>query len=122
MVGTQCFDFLKKVLAARWITDTLTRAVEWLALPLCIETLDACCAELPLLLATSQKPGSGFVGQNDSQDRVPVVFESFGRVRRVIESTCALPGLRRDTTAAKIFYLRAGKSRNPLSAILDTLP
>lgn len=62
-------DFLKKVLAARWITDALTPAVEWLAdhpeygvakgirddLPLCIETLQARCAELPLLLATSQK-------------------------------------------------------------------
>jgi hypothetical protein len=64
-------DFLKKVLTAPWITDALTRAVERLAdqpeysvakgirddLPLCIETLEARCAELPLLLATSQKPG-----------------------------------------------------------------
>jgi hypothetical protein len=62
-------DFLKKALAAPWITDALTRAVEWLAdqpeygvakgtgddLPLRIETLEARCAELPLLLASSQK-------------------------------------------------------------------
>ena len=65
-------DFLKGFLAVSTVSEVLTRAVERLAdqpeheiaagirddLPLCIETLRARCAELPLLLATTQEPGS----------------------------------------------------------------
>jgi hypothetical protein len=65
-------DFLRSVLASSTASDLLARAVECLAdqpehdvaaeirddFPLCVETLEARCAELPLLLATTQKPGS----------------------------------------------------------------
>jgi hypothetical protein len=65
-------DFLKDALAVRRVSDVLNRAVEVLIgqsehqaatgirddLPLCIETVEARCADLPLLLATTQEPGS----------------------------------------------------------------
>ena len=64
-------DFLREWLVIGRVTDAVTQAVEQLAgqpehgvaagiredLPLCTETLEARCAELPLLLATTQEPG-----------------------------------------------------------------
>jgi hypothetical protein len=64
--------FLNVALTGRQVSDVLIRAVERLIgqsehqaasgirddLPLCIETVEARCAELPLLLATTQEPGS----------------------------------------------------------------
>jgi hypothetical protein len=61
-------DFLKGTLAVRTVSDVLVRAVELLVdqpehdvaarikgdLPLCIETLEARCAELPVILETTQ--------------------------------------------------------------------
>jgi hypothetical protein len=63
-------DFLKKVLDVSMVSDVLTRAVERLAgqpehdiaagilddFPLCIDTLESRCIELPRLLETSQEP------------------------------------------------------------------
>jgi hypothetical protein len=63
-------DFLKRVLAVSSVRDVLLRGVERLAhqpehdvaagirddLPLCIETLESRCVELPLLLEASQEP------------------------------------------------------------------
>lgn len=63
-------DFLRKVLTVSGVSDALVRAVERLAgqpehsvageilddLPLCLETLESRCVELPRLLETTQKP------------------------------------------------------------------
>lgn len=65
-------DFLKESLTAPNVTEVLTRAVSILVdqpehdiaagirddLPLCIETLESRCAELPMLLATTHPPWS----------------------------------------------------------------
>jgi hypothetical protein len=64
-------NFLKRVLNTQGVGDALNRAVERLVeqpehdmavqvqadLPLCIETLEARCVELPRLLGTTQEPG-----------------------------------------------------------------
>jgi hypothetical protein len=61
-------DFLKEVLTVSRVSDLLIRAVELLVdqpehdvaagiredLPLCVETLEARCAELPVFLETTQ--------------------------------------------------------------------
>lgn len=65
-------DFLKEFLTAAKVTEVLARAVLRLSgepeheaatmvrdhLPLCIETLETRCIELPVLLGTTQQPGS----------------------------------------------------------------
>lgn len=65
-------DFLKPTLAVSHVTDVLKRAVDRLTgqqehdasevirddLPMCIETLEARCSELPQLLSTTQEPSN----------------------------------------------------------------
>ena len=65
-------DFLRVGLTVSTVTEVLGRAVDRLAdqqqheiakgirddMPLCVETLEARCVELPQLLATTQKPGT----------------------------------------------------------------